>query len=125
MAQGLARQGGWYLFAGVSAALIELGLFELLFEAAGVPLAAANIIAVVVATVYNFLVNRNVTFQSASNPVRSMVLYALLFAVNLCITTAAISAMVSAGVNSALAKLIMQACVAVWNFFLYRHVVFK
>ena len=44
-------------------------------EAPHAPLVVANVTAVVLATALNFLLNRGVTFKSASNPVRSLVLY--------------------------------------------------
>lgn len=120
-----ARQGAFYIFAGASAALLELGLFQLLYAVFGVNVSVSNVIAVLIATAYNFVVNRNLTFSSTSNPARAAVKYCVLFAVNLCITTAAITWMVGIGVHSALAKIIMQCCVVVWNFFIYRNWVFK
>ena len=122
---GVGRQGFWYLFAGVSAALLELGLFQLLYTVFGMNVLWANAPATIIATGYNFLVNRNVTFKSSSNPVRSAILYMLLFFANVSVSTFAISAMVQAGVHSAIAKVIMQICVAGWNFILYRKVVFR
>lgn len=119
------RQGFWYLFAGGSAALLELILFQCLYAVLGVDVAISNIISVVIATIYNFFFNRTVAFRSASNPFRSAVLYGILFLLNLTITTCAISAMVAAGVHSVLAKIIMQACVVCWNFVLYRKVIFR
>ena len=123
--KGIARQGAFYLFVGVTSALIELGLFELLYAVIGLDIAASNVIAVIVATVYNFLLNRNLTFSSTSNPLYSAIKYGVLLLANMVITTLAISFLVSVGVHSALAKLVMQACVACWNFFLYRAFVFK
>ena len=121
---GIGKQGAMYLFAGISSALIELGLFELLFEWAHLDVAWANAIAVAVATVYNFAINKGLTFAGSPNLLRSVFRYLLLLIVNYCITTVAIMGMVSLGVPSAIAKLVMQGCVACWNFFLYRHFVF-
>ena len=122
---GLGRQGIWYLIAGGSSALIELGLFQLLYAVFGVDLAVSNIVAVVVATAFNFLVNRNVTFKSTSNPARSLALYLILFFANLAITTLVIGWLVGLGVHSAVAKVCMQVAVACWNFVLYRKVIFR
>ena len=90
-----ARQGLWYLFVGGSSALLELAIFQGLYSLAGLAVAPANIVAVVIATVYNFLMNRSVTFRSTSNPLRSLVLYLLLFAANLALSTWAIGAMIA------------------------------
>lgn len=105
--------------------MIELVLFQTFYSVLAVDVSLSNIFAVLIATAYNFLVNRTVAFKSSSNLARSIVLYTLLFLVNLTITTVAITAMVNVGVNSILAKILMQACVVCWNFVLYRKVVFK
>lgn len=118
------RQGIAYVLVGGGTALLELGLFQLLFELLKLPLAVSNVSATVVATAVNFLLNRNVTFKSTSNPVRSLVLYIVLFGANMAISTFMIGTLVGLGLPSAVAKLIMQACVVVWNFVLYRKVIF-
>ena len=127
MAEGNStkRQGLWYLFVGGSSALIELAIFEGLYRLVGLAVAPANIIAVVLATAYNFLMNRQVTFKATSNPVRSLVLYLLLFAANLALSTWAIGVMIDFGVPSTIAKLITQVAIATWNFFIYKAVVFR
>lgn len=121
----IGRQGLWYLFIGASSALIEFVLFQLLYSVFHLGVAPANITAVVVATVFNFLMNRTVTFKSTSNPVRSLILYLVLFAVNLALSTWAIAAMISVGVHSAVAKIIAQVAIATWNFFIYRVFIFR
>ena len=121
----IGRQGLWYLFIGGASALIEFVLFQVLYELFHVPVAPANISAVVVATIFNFLMNRNVTFKSTSHPVRSLFLYLLLFAANLALSTWAIAVMIDLGVHSAVAKVITQVAIATWNFFIYRRFIFR
>ena len=118
------KQGLTYVLVGGGTALLELGLFQLLYELFKLPLAPSNIAATVIATATNFLLNRNVTFKSTSNPVRSLVLYMLLFAANTAISTFMIGVLVGFGLPSAVAKLCMQCCVVLWNFVLYRKVIF-
>ena len=118
------RQGISYILVGGGTALLELGLFQLLYEIIGLPLQASNVAATIVATATNFMLNRSVTFKSTSNPVRSAVLYCALFAFNTTVSTLAISAMVGLGLPSAVAKVIMQGAVVVWNFFIYRKIIF-
>jgi putative flippase GtrA len=118
------KQGIAYVLVGGGTALLELGLFQLLFELMKLPLAVSNVSATVVATAVNFLLNRNVTFKSTSNPVRSLVLYIMLFGANMAISTLMIGVLVGLGLPSAAAKLLMQACVVVWNFVLYRKLIF-
>ena len=113
-----------YLLVGGSSALIELLLFQGLYALMHIDIVAANVCAVVASTAYNFSLNRTITFKSASNPLRSAVKYLLLFAFNTCFTSAAIAYLVGADMPSVAAKLITMACVTIWNFFLYRKVVF-
>ena len=114
-----------YLMVGGSSAAIELVLFQLLSAVFAIPLAAANVTAVVVSTVFNFLVNRNVTFKSTSNPLRSLVLYLLLFALNTTFSTAVISLLAAQGIYPLVAKVCTMACIVLWNFVLYKKVIFK
>lgn len=87
--------------------------------------AASNVAAVAVATLCNFLLNRSFTFRSGSNPIRSMVLYVALLAFNTAFSTFAIGWLVGVGAEPAVAKVLTQGCVVVWNYFLYNKVVFK
>mgnify|MGYP004467738721 CR=1 FL=1 len=114
-----------YLMVGGSSAAIELVLFQLLSAVFAIPLAAANVTAVVVSTVFNFLVNRNVTFKSTSNPLRSLVLYLLLFALNTTFSTVVISFLAAQGVYPLVAKVCTMACIVLWNFVLYKKIIFK
>lgn len=114
-----------YLMVGGSSAVIELVLFQLLSAVFAIPLAAANVTAVVVSTVFNFLVNRNVTFKSTSNPLRSLVLYLLLFALNTTFSTVVISLLAAQGVYPLVAKVCTMACIVLWNFVLYKKIIFK
>lgn len=114
-----------YLVVGGSSAVIELVLFQLLSAVFAIPLAAANVTAVVVSTVFNFLVNRNVTFKSTSNPLRSLVLYLLLFALNTTFSTVVISLLAAQGVYPLVAKVFTMACIVLWNFVLYKKIIFK
>jgi putative flippase GtrA len=114
-----------YLLVGGSTALLELLLFQALFSFTALSAAVANVIAVLVATLTNFLLNRSFTFKSTSNPFKSMVLYALLFAFNVTFSSSVIQLIVDAGGISWVAKLITMVCIVSWNFFLFKKVVFK
>ncbi len=120
-----ARRGMRYVAVGAGTALLELVLFRLLYWATGGNVAASNVAAVAVATLCNFLLNRSFTFRSGSNPVRSMVLYVALLAFNTAFSTFAIGWLVGIGAEPAVAKVLTQGCVVVWNYFLYNKVVFK
>ena len=124
MSNLIAKQGILYLLIGAGTALLELGLFQLLFLIVGLPVEASNIIAVVVATACNFALNGTVTFKGSTNLIRSIVLYALLFLFNTAFSTLVIAWLVDIGVTSLFAKLATMVCIVCWNFVLYRKVVF-
>lgn len=121
----VVKQAMSYLLVGGSSALIELVLFQGLYAMAHLSVAPANIIAVIASTVFNFTVNHSVTFKSTGNPLRSLMLYLILFAFNMTFSTLAISWLVGFGVHSILAKLATMVCITLWNFVLYRKVIFK
>jgi putative flippase GtrA len=118
-------RGFRYLIVGGTSALIELALFSLIYYLSKGLTIPANIIAVCVATSFNFLVNRNFTFKSTSNFWRSAILYLLLFGLNLAFTTVFTTILINYGAFPLLAKLTTMACVTMWNFFLYNKVVFR
>ncbi len=113
-----------YGAVGITSAAIELVIFQVLSAVVHVALAWSNIIAVVLSTTFNFIASRKLTFKSTANPVRSLVLYLLLFAFNTTFTTTGISLLSSWGVYPLLAKIATMACVVLWNFVLYKKVIF-
>lgn len=114
-----------YLFVGGSSALLELLLFQLLYAVLGWQIAVANISAVIIATAYNFLLNRSWAFKQDKNAARSILLYLLLFAFNTTFSTTAISLLVARSISSVIAKLFTQVCIVLWNYVLYKRVIFK
>lgn len=113
-----------YLAVGGGTALFELVIFSTLYYALAIDPAVANILAVVVATATNFLLNGTVTFKGSSNLVRSVVFYILLFLINTCFSTCTVSYFVGIGVPALGVKLFTMACIVAWNFVLYKKVVF-
>lgn len=114
-----------YLIVGGSSAALELLLFTFLRKAAGLSITTSNVTAAVTSTAFNFLVNRGWSFKAASSFTRSLVLYLILFFLNTAFSTYAIAFMVSIGVFDVLAKLITMGMITMWNFVLYRRVIFK
>ncbi|MDR2108633.1 MAG: GtrA family protein [Coriobacteriales bacterium] len=120
-----ARQGGRYLLVGFSSAAIELVSFALLHEGLSVATLFANPVALTLSTLFNFILSRTWTFRSVSSLPRSVVLYLLLFCFNQVFSTGMVIFLESVGVYSLIAKMITMGCVVLWNFFLYRKVIFK
>lgn len=119
------REAFWYAFAGVSAALLEIGLLSLFYYGLGFSVGASNVAAVILATAYNFLFNRKVSFRNSGSLARSIVLYALLFAANTAISTLVVVLAESHHFSILLAKAFTMVCIACWNYILYKKVVFS
>lgn len=113
-----------YLFAGGSSALIELLIFQSLCSLLHDSVVVANLIAIACSTVYNFAFNRNVTFKSSSNVVRSGVLYCLLLLFNSAFSTCFIAVASGMGLLPIVAKIISMCCTVCWNYVIYRKVIF-
>lgn len=114
-----------YAFVGGASAAFELIVFQILYALASMGIAPSNTIALVASTVVNFTMNRSLAFKSSANPARSLMLYLVLFAFNTTFSTLAITWLVGLGIHSAVAKLMTMVCIVMWNFVLYRKVIFK
>lgn len=114
-----------YAFVGGASAALELVVFQALYALAGIGIAPSNIIALVASTAVNFTLNRSLAFKSTANPARSLVLYLVLFVFNTTFSTLAITWLVGLGIHSVVAKLMTMFCIVMWNFVLYRKVIFK
>ena len=114
-----------YGFVGGASAILELALFQAFYSFTDVGIAQSNIIAVVVSTAVNFAMNRSVTFRSTSNPIKSLVLYLMLFLFNTAFSTLTITWFTSFGLYPIIAKILTMACIIMWNYVLYRKFIFK
>ena len=114
-----------YAFVGGASAAFELIVFQILYALAGMGIAPSNTIALVASPVVNLTMNRSLAFKSSANPARSLMLYLVLFAFNTTFSTLAITWLVGLGIHSAVAKLMTMVCIVMWNFVLYRKVIFK
>lgn len=112
-----------YLFVGGSTALLELVLFTLLSN--GVDLPVANVVAVCISTVCNYILNKIWSFNSREWNVKSVVLYLLLFTFNTTFSSWFITTMATLGLPPVGAKVLSMACIVTWNYVLYRNVIFK
>ncbi|MEY8460668.1 GtrA family protein [Eggerthellaceae bacterium 24-137] len=118
------RQVVSYLAIGAGTALLELAAFQTLWCLTPLGAAPSNVIAVALATIFNFCLNGSVTFQKASNLPRSIVMYVALLIFNTAFSSIAITWLITCQVPALLAKLATMICIVSWNFLLYRKVVF-
>jgi len=117
-------QGARYVLVGGTSAALELGIFWVLHHPVHFDVRLSNIIAVVIATVFNFILNRTWTFNATSHVMRSAVLYLIIWSLNLLFTTSVIYFANKHGFSPDIAKFFTMALVTLWNFQLWRKVVF-
>lgn len=101
--------------------LLFTGMRRILF----LNLPLSNVIAVGVATLLNFLINRHWSFKATEKTSRSLALYLILLCLNTVFSTYAITLMVVQGFDEVIAKLITMVLITLWNFVLYRKVIFR
>jgi putative flippase GtrA len=121
-------QGLKFLAAGITAATGEFIVFAVLHSAFGVPLVAANILSFCVGLSISFTLNKNWSFGSNDHTLRTsyqLGAYTLVAAVNVLLSSLLLKQLVAWGLVAMLAKAMVMAAVASWNFVLYKHVIFR
>ncbi len=118
-----------YIAVGGASAAIDVGLVFILFQLLNISLAVATIVGFLAGLVVNFALNKLWSFKS--KPVglrktqREVALYSMLVGFNLLFTYVAVSYLVSIGVSVAVAKIFTILATTLWNFVLYKKVIFK
>jgi putative flippase GtrA len=112
------------IIGGLSFAL-DLGLLVLLHEALGVELWIATPVAFVVSLVFNFLLQRIFTFQATNHRGISALKYVLLVFVNILVSDLIVTGFDALGWSYVVGKTTSTVLTTVWNYFLYRHWIFK
>ncbi len=124
-----------YLIVGISTVIIEYSLF--LFFRKILPLHAVvtNIIVYTFVFWFNFLLSKFFTFKSHKNFRKQLVSYALLFFFNMVFAAVLLFSAITwlfeylfpniSWISYYLPKIIQQASVVVWNFILYKKVIYK
>ncbi|MCL1916829.1 MAG: GtrA family protein [Peptococcaceae bacterium] len=129
-----------YVLIGMSLVVIELVLFvSLSFVLKGMlnwsmpdeetanttAIAIANFMAIAAGAAMGFWLNGKFTFRKASCLGRSVLLYILLFLFNNVFSTLTIGFLMSSfGLAEFVAKICTMPCIVLWNFVLYRKVIF-
>ena len=119
-----------YLACGVASVLIDYSTFLVTYYVLRVPVALAVPMGLTAGLVASFALNRVFTFQDQiSVGFRSMLkqggLYMVLFAVNNFFTIYTIKLLLMFGVSAAIGKLFATIVITLWNYVLYKRVVFK
>ena len=107
---------------------IDFAIFVLLISFTAAPYVAAHIAAFFIATVNSFVLNRLWTFEGGVMKYSPAVQMALFFSISIIalgLTTIVLVILERAGMHIFIAKICAIAAGMIWNFLLYRGVVFR
>lgn len=126
-----------YAIVGLSGFVLEYGIFSLLFYLMGERVLAflsleiksvsiAHTTAYLCGAVWTFVINKLWSFKARSKTLPQSLKYAALLAFNLLVTNYLLVLLVDNTILSAqIAKLLVMALVAFWNFFISKFVIYK
>lgn len=115
-----------YLVTGFSSAAIELTLLFVFRDIAELSIVISNSIALTIVFWFNFLVNRIWSFKSTANLRKQLAMYLVLFAFNLVASDFIMYLLTTKlSLQYLLAKVFAIGAVVIWNFFLYKKVIYK
>lgn len=114
-----------FLLIGGASAALDTGVLYLLHGVLGIALPVATLMAVMVAFVFNFTLNRIWSFGSESPVGRQFGRYLLLAVGNWCLNVALVTGLTALGLHYVVAKIITLAIASAANYVGYRVWVFK
>ncbi len=116
-----------YLVIGFATFGIEWTGFALLTSVLKIQYLLASCVVFFIVFWFNFLLNRKWSFKSTQNLKRQIFLYLLLFAFNLIVANIGLMYLLTdvVGIHELLSKVIMMFAVVLWNFVLYKKVIYK
>ena len=115
-----------YLITGFSSFLLEYSLFYFMYRLMNINELISNTIAIAIVFWVNFLVNRFWSFKSNSRFSKQLFLYGCLFIFNTSISNLFIYVSSNyLNISPLIAKVIIMGLIVVWNFVLYKTVIYK
>ncbi len=117
-----------YLIAGASAFFVEYGCFYVLYTIFNIHLIIANSVSFLLGLLTSFFLNRLWTFSNNSytkKATHQLVFYVVLAVINLLLTNVLLEALARFGVDPRFGKILAMIITSLWNFFLFRAVVFS
>ena len=119
------KQAGSYFLVSFTQTFVEFGAFSLLqFLKFPVPIPGA--VSIFISGCWNYMLNRNITFKSSSNYLKSITQFILLYIWNFCFLSLMLQILpVRFGWDPMLVKLFTMGCQGVWGFLLCKFVIFR
>jgi putative flippase GtrA len=120
-----------YLIVGVVSVVIDYGSLMVGYHVFGLHLGVATTVAFLLGLVGNFFMTKFWTFggngatHTAKQSTRQVILVAMLVCFNLVVTNVVIAQLNKVHIGPEISKLVTTAIVTLWNYVLYRKVIFK
>ncbi len=114
-----------FLLFSISAGVIQFGTFVLFAEVFGIVEWASNAMSMFLSVLWNFTINRKLTFKSISNVKIAMLLVALFYAVFLPVSSLFTKFANDAGIHALVVEVMVMISNFVLEFLYYRFVVYR
>ena len=115
-----------YLVVGVTSFIMEYLLFAFLFIIIKANVIIANSCAYFIVFCYNFILNRLWTFNSKENLIKQLILYGALLLINLSITNSLLYFLTNYyKIYPLVSKLFVMILIILWNFIIYKKLIYK
>lgn len=113
-----------YLISGSTAAAVEYISFILMSYSLGYPSYIAQPASFIIGMCISFAMNRSWVFGEKDKAHKRFILYAVVAVCNLVISTSLLVFMENY-IPAFIAKVAIMGCIAVWNYILFKKVIFK
>lgn len=116
-----------FIASGLAAVSAETISFLILLKIVHLPIVVASALSFLIGLCTSFVLNRQWTFSGdyIRTKQQQFVLYASIASVNLVLNSWIVTVLTREGVAPVLAKLLAISVISIWNFLLFRSVVFK
>ena len=133
-----------FTLVGFTATVLDYGILNLLSQVFGLPVVLANVVSASISSLYSYILNRKVVFNSIAHGERkSLALYVGSLLVSILIIQSSIIGIFGHGITASwyealglngqvkdllainTAKVMAGVCTAIWNFYTQRRFVFR
>lgn len=123
---GTFHQFRKYVTTGLMSFCLEMSILFVLTNYLKIWHIYSNTISVVIVFWFNFLLNRYWSFKSRGRLTRQLILYGILFFINIAASNGIMYLLTDiAGVHYLVSKIVSVGMIVVWNFLLYKKVIYK